>query len=65
VKTRPNHEVTPGRRSGGLSISIQSMSSSKGPANSMIRRMVSAPQRSTMGIGSTMLPFVLLIEAPS
>ena len=30
----------------------------------MFRRIVSAPQRSTSGIGSTMLPFDLLIDAP-
>jgi hypothetical protein len=40
------------------------MSSSNGPANSIVRRIVSAPQRSTIGIGSTMLPFDLLIAAP-
>ena len=41
------------------------MSSSNGPANSIVSRMVSAPQRSTSGIGSTMLPFDFDIEAPS
>ncbi len=41
------------------------MSSSKGPANSIIRRIESAPHRSISGMGSTMLPFDLLIEPPS
>jgi len=41
------------------------MSSSNGPANSIISRIVSAPQRSTRGIGSTTLPFDFDIEAPS
>ena len=66
ANTRPSHECTPGRRFGSSpAISFQSMSSSNGPANSMIRRIVSAPQRSTSGIGSTMLPLVFYIEAPS
>ncbi len=64
VNTRPSHVFTPGRRSSFGSISFQSMSSSNGPANSIISRTVSAPQRSTSGIGSTMFPFDLLIEAP-
>ena len=64
AKTRPSHVVTPGRFSGSGAISFQSMSSSNGPANRMFRRIESAPQRSTSGIGSTMLPLDLLIDAP-
>jgi hypothetical protein len=50
--------------SGSGAISFQSMSSSNGPANRIIRRIVSEPQRSMIGIGSTMLPFVFDMEAP-
>jgi len=45
-------------------MSFQSMSSSKGPANSIVRRIVSAPHRSTIGMGSTMFPFDFDIAAP-
>ena len=63
--TRPSHACTPGRRSGSSpEISFQSMSSSNGPANSMISRIESAPHRSTSGMGSTMLPLDLLMDAP-
>ena len=65
ANTRPEPRVHPGPAVRlGAAISFQSMSSSNGPANSMIRRIVSAPQRSTIGIGSTMLPFVFDIDAP-
>ena len=62
--TRPSQPWTPGGRFGLGAMSIQSMSSSNGPANSMVSRMVSAPQRSTIGMGSTMLPMLLLMDAP-
>ena len=65
ANTRPSHWCTPGRLSGPAAISFQSMSSSKGPANSIVSRIVSAPHRSTSGIGSMMLPFDFDIEAPS
>ena len=64
TNTRPSHDATPGRRSGSPAISCQSMSSSNGPANSIMSRIVSAPHRSTSGIGSTTLPFDFDIEAP-
>ena len=64
LHTRPNQLWTPGGRSGSGAISFQSMSSSNGPANSMVSRKVSAPHRSTSGIGSTTFPLLLLIEAP-
>ena len=64
AKTRPSHDVTPGRRFGSPAISFQSMSSSNGPANNMISRIESAPHRSTIGIGSTTFPRDFDIEAP-
>jgi hypothetical protein len=54
----------PGRRFGSPAISFQSMSSSNGLANSIVRRIVSAPHRSTAGIGSTTFPFDFDIDAP-